>query len=678
MTGIYMEIMSIQGTPVGGENPLPFFRDGNHHKQINYVEPFPAGKKEKHGYETGFRVLPYRLQDRFGRKKAPMQLKTIVMENDYLRAVFLPEAGGKLISLEDKKADRELLSRNPVFQPANLAIRHAWLSGGIEWNIGQLGHTFHTCSSVFAAVLDGNNGEKFLRIYEFERCKRLFWHIDFYLPEDSRVLYAYTRIVNPNLTDRPMYWWTNIAVPETLETRVFASAEEVIYLDQMGLLSQGKGYGYAKMPVLPCLPGKDFSYPYSCGFSTEYFFQCPSRKTYWEAAVYKEGELFFEVSTEKLRYRKMFCWGNHSGGKRWQEYLAEKGTAYVEIQGGLAPSQLHGLDMPAGAVWDWTQVFGGSSVQAEVAHQKDWYKAKEHVESRIREIIPERMLLERETAFRSNAGAAPRELLHTGSGWGALEVRRMATVKDDPPAGFNFPVSTLGEEQYPWLYLLENGRMPERDPGQLPGAWMTQEEWKLLLQKSLQEEKNVHWYALLHAGVMLMEEGDEREAERFWQESLKKVESPWAYRNLAQLKKGKGELSQAIYYMEKAMEVPGALSDPAIAQEYLELLLSAEKNDDAWKAYIKLPENLQSTEMMLLLAGKIAAGRGDYAFVRRLFERDYACIREGETTLSDLWFECEAFKLAGERGERLNNELLRHVRKTMTPPPGLDFRVIID
>ena len=61
--------------------------------------------------------------------------RVAVLENDHLRATFLLELGGRLWSLLHKPTGRELLSVNPVFQPANLAIRNAWFSGGVEWNI---------------------------------------------------------------------------------------------------------------------------------------------------------------------------------------------------------------------------------------------------------------------------------------------------------------------------------------------------------------------------------------------------------------------------------------------------------------------------------------------------------------------------------------------------------------
>ena len=94
--------------------------------------------------------------------------KRQVLENDILRATFLLELGGRLWSLLHKPSGRELLAVNPVFQAANLAIRNAWFSGGVEWNIGFVGHSPFTCSPLFAARVEGPGGAPVLRLYEYE------------------------------------------------------------------------------------------------------------------------------------------------------------------------------------------------------------------------------------------------------------------------------------------------------------------------------------------------------------------------------------------------------------------------------------------------------------------------------------------------------------------------------
>ncbi len=90
--------------------------------------------------------LPHGLQDDYDRTRTERKFRAVVLENEVLRATFLTELGGRLWSLLHKPSGRELLYVNPVFQPANLAIRNAWFSGGVEWNIAVRGHTAYTCS----------------------------------------------------------------------------------------------------------------------------------------------------------------------------------------------------------------------------------------------------------------------------------------------------------------------------------------------------------------------------------------------------------------------------------------------------------------------------------------------------------------------------------------------------
>jgi len=166
------------------------------------------------GYGFLQSIFPYRMQDLYDRTLTPREYTAAVLENEYLRAVFLPQLGGRLWSLYDKKAGRDLLYENTVVRPCNLALRNAWLSGGIEFNCGMVGHGPFTCDRMFMAQTALEDGTPVLRFYEYERIRACVYQMDFFLPADSKVLYGRMRIVNPNRETVPMYWWTNIAVPE--------------------------------------------------------------------------------------------------------------------------------------------------------------------------------------------------------------------------------------------------------------------------------------------------------------------------------------------------------------------------------------------------------------------------------------------------------------------------------
>ena len=92
---IKCELFEIPTAPMGGVNPLPQFRKRKP-EAVGYDERFPAELREELGFIT--KVLPYLSQDRYNRDRKNKKLKSVVLENEYLIARFLPEYGGRLHS----------------------------------------------------------------------------------------------------------------------------------------------------------------------------------------------------------------------------------------------------------------------------------------------------------------------------------------------------------------------------------------------------------------------------------------------------------------------------------------------------------------------------------------------------------------------------------------------------
>ncbi len=670
MTELYAYELSIPGAPLGDENPLPVFRDPNPHKQVHYLESVPADRRALAGYETGYRVLPYRMQDNYGRKHRALTFRALVLENDFLTATFLPELGGRLISLVARPQQRELLARNPVFQPANLAIRNAWFSGGIEWNCGQYGHALASCSPVFAAETRGEDGEPGLRLYDFERCKGLFWQIDFRLPPGSPFLIAYCRAINPNPRDNSLYWWNNIAVPERPDVRVLAPAQQVIYVD---FSQEQQSYGYGTMPYLPTTDGRDAGYATNFTFASEYFYQCDGVDLPWEAALDGEGKGLIEASTPPLSFRKMFCWGMHAGGRHWQDFLSLPGNPYLEIQAGMTPAQVNGLILPADSAVDWVQVFGAFEGDPARVHDADYARACGYVDAALRQQMPASRLAALLEEGRAAAAAASQRVVFAASGWGALERARRATEPDLPPLpeAFAFPAETLGPEQEKWLGLLRGEPFPEPEPAALPGEWLVQADWLPRLARLAQK----NWFSLLHEGVMRMENGDAAGAVEAWQQSLALCPSPWAHRNLAvaALRRGDSALGRRHYRQAWELALAQGVMVPALAVECLQALVTQGEFEAGQALYETLPEAVRDTDRIQLLRGRVALEMGDLDTVETVLQRDYAVIREGETELSDLWTEMQMRRAAARTGRALDDALRREIRKSRPVPPNIDF-----
>lgn len=109
-------------------------------------------------------MLLYTQQDSYDRNRVLRTFKAIILENEHLKATFIPELGGRLWSLWDKDSARKLLYCNPVFQPGNLALRNAWFSGGVEFNVSIKGHHPMTCSDMFAQHITMTDGTIFRKV----------------------------------------------------------------------------------------------------------------------------------------------------------------------------------------------------------------------------------------------------------------------------------------------------------------------------------------------------------------------------------------------------------------------------------------------------------------------------------------------------------------------------------
>ena len=583
----------------------------------------------------------------------------------------MPELGGRLYSLFDKENQRELLFTNPILQFANLSILNAWFSGGIEWNMGQYGHTFGTCSPVHVAKLIDEDGNEFIRIYDYERTRNFYWAIDCHLPSGARNLRVHVRIINDRSEMTPMYWWTNIAVRETPKARVFGSTDDVIFVDQ-GFA----GYGTGKLPYLPTVPGVDLSFPQNFPFANEYFFQNPkSMSSPWESILYEDGQVFYERSTAALRYKKMFCWGNHVGGRGWQEFLSDASSPnfspYLELQAGLAPTQLHGYQMAGHSEITFTQFFGSfEKTENQQLLNAEWSAAQEKMSDQIEKVAPIDLLESENLRFGKLGTKEPVEILFYGSSWGAVEQRRREKSGENIPAGLLFE-SAKSDHTDDWIELLETGNYPSSDVTKVPTSWMVQKEWISLLEESRQ-----NWLSSLHIGNYYFEIGEKELAIDHWNISLEFDSSPWALRNLAMAQRDSGNLLAALDLYEKVINKFAPELHDAFYEEYLQLLITVEKYEQLWKIYTEIISVRVPSERIDLAAAKAALQLGHFEFLVKIFTRTFAQIREGESTLVAIWFEYQAILAAQASGVPVDDQIRKQVRQSARPPKNIDFRMI--
>lgn len=637
MNTVRVEPFTMPAAQVGSCNPLPDLKTVQYVHSTVTTAPNVSPEEAKYiGYGMVQSILPYQIQDGYDRDQKMTSFRSVVLENDHLKAVFLPQFGGRLWSLYNKDEKRELLHVNPVFQPCHLALRNAWFSGGVEWNIGIKGHTPYTCDCMHTQIVE-HKGMQVLRMFEYERIRRAVYCIEAYLPEDSKAMYVKVRIHNAAGQLVPMYWWSNIAVNETNKTRVLAPANEALECHYTGT-----SYWLGKVGVPETEEEGDCTYPTNLKISKDFFYCVPEEQRKWVAAVEEDGKGLFEASTRNLRGRKIFQWGMGAGGRHWQEFLSKKGSAYIEIQAGLARTQLEHIPMEADDTWEFMEAYGQASCDPALAHGKDWQAARTEAERAIDEALggrsPESMLADETWQELSKMPGTP---VLMGSGWGALENMRRAQANQPALSDvYDFSPASLGEEQGDWVELLNKGNFASRPIQDAPKSFMGDAAWLPILEKA------EGWYACLQRGVTRYAQGDLEGAWKEFAESDALMPNGWARRNLAQLSRQKEDEKAAVEYILQAQAM--LPWDWRIGNECGAILNAYGESQKYLDLYETMPEDVKNHPRMVFQKCVALVKLGDYEQAEAILAAGFVLpdIREGEVSLAAVWMEIQEMRKA--------------------------------
>lgn len=626
---LYRQTLQLPVAPLGEDNPLPL-PDRLLEAPFSLDDHLPDELQEGARIGQPRSMHPYLLQDGYGRSRQLAEMAAVVLDNGILRATFLPGLGGRLWSLADLTTGADLLYTNACVQPANLGLRNAWVAGGVEWNIGTKGHSAHTMAPLYAGLVAGADGTPRLRMWEFDRLRRVVFQIDAWLPVGARGLHVYVRIENPNEDAVPMYWWSNAAVRQRSDLRVLAPAHRAFATGYDGSVGE---------VAVPSAAGGDHTWPVDSPRSADYFYAIDEHQPPWIAGVENSGHGLAIASTPRLRGRKLFCWGNGEGGRRWQRWLSPEGGEYVELQAGLTTTQFEHVLMPGHTSWDWLEVYGDVAADAQVAHGPDWSVALTHVAARVAELAAPEYLDATLVAAREQADQAPAELLAGGSGWGAVEGDlRVATGEQwIDEVSRPFPDTARSSEQALWHQLLTDPTADPftgADPASPPKAYVTGTLWEERLSQLAPS-----WLRDYHLGILAHARADLPAAQEYLRSSHAQDPNAWACRGEARVLAEQGEPAAALERLTEALRL--APAEPHLLLEAMSAALTAGRPALALTLFDSAPAASRSGGRARLLEGTAALRTGERERAEEVLASDLVIpdLREGERTLSDLWRE---------------------------------------
>jgi len=282
--------------------------------------PFPLANRH--------RIYPYTMLDDLTDRLETKSYKAVFLENQYLRAIVLPGMGGRLYSLYDKLNKHEVFYRNNVVKYGLVALRGAWISGGIEFNFPD-GHTVITVSPVASVLRQDPDGSATVVVGDVDQVTGMHWEVALTLrPGQARLEQQVTLFNATPLTN--LYWfWANAAVPATDDMQFIYPMREA--------------YPHSRDVVwtYPIYKGVDYSWYKNVRAPTSLFGRQVHREFF--GAYYHQTDygVIHVADYHEVPGKKIWTWGVADDGLIWTNLLTDHDGPYNEIQAGRYETQLN-------------------------------------------------------------------------------------------------------------------------------------------------------------------------------------------------------------------------------------------------------------------------------------------------------------------------------------------------
>ena len=523
-------------------------------------------------------TLPYRQQHDYtcgggcGESLAtptPGTLDVLELDSTSWTALIDQAHGGKIVSLVHKASKRELLFRNPVYQPGQLGRLGAWTSGGIEFNWPRLGHSVFTASPVFVAeistssAVDGGSGSggdgssSLLRIYEYDRELNSTFQVDLFADDDA-AFYAHVKLLNPNAHSIDAYWWTNIAVPVTNTTRVLYDPSGLVvasggpdglacapfphYDENPGTLGKfghscswpGACTGAGGRPTFGAFQPTDHSYPRNFWSARENFIRrAPTERAYSDRDFMAQvdtatGLGMVHVQTRQANGRKFWAWGNDPSDQARMKFLSSCDAAtgacagsYLEMQAGPAPTQEQTFTLNATSTFEWTEAWLPLALDpADVSGE--YQDAVAAIRGHLDVVLPTSSFLARHTWLAKHADAAVSRVHAQGSGYGHLYEKMFLPKGASLKPGLDFSVAPNVAEWQAWVELLrvrDGTFSAETLRTASPPSFMVDQPWIDRLEAS-GAAHGMTWLHQLHLGISKRQQAEGQQRSKEEQQQL--------------------------------------------------------------------------------------------------------------------------------------------------------------
>jgi tetratricopeptide (TPR) repeat protein len=303
------------------------------------------------------RIYPYTLLDDLTDRLEAKSYQAVYIENEFLKAIVLPELGGHLYSLYDKVNKREVFYRNNVVKYGLVSLRGAWVSGGMEFNFPN-GHTVVTVSPVAFTTMQNPDGSATVVVGDVDLVTEMHWEVALTLRPGQARLDQHVTLFNDTGVTHPYWYWANTAVPATPDMRYIYPMREA------------NPHSHEEIWSFPMHDGVDYSWYKNIRHPTSLFGRQVHRNFFGAYYVHSDYGVVHVADYHEVLGKKTWTWGVADDGLIWTGLLTDHDGAYNEIQAGRFETQLTSEFMPPRHAdsfteyWYPLQGLGGGLVEA--------------------------------------------------------------------------------------------------------------------------------------------------------------------------------------------------------------------------------------------------------------------------------------------------------------------------
>ena len=298
------------------------------------ADPNPMFFEHRNIQGSNGTIYPHPFTDQLSSEKVERHYDALVLENEYLQLVLLPEIGGRLFAALDKTNGYDFFYRHEVIKPALIGLFGPWISGGVEFNWPQH-HRPSTFDPIDSAIEHHADGSITVWMGEHDPLNRTKGMVGICLHPGQGYLETKVRLYNRTVLPQTFLWWANAGVK-------IDDHYQVIFPPDVH-----HAVSHAKNPVTP--------YPIARGVSTGTDHDDGTDVSWWvnspTANSFFAGESKYEFfgGYDHSRQagvvhvadagispgKKFFTWGNCRFGHQWQRNLMDNTGDYLELMAGV-------------------------------------------------------------------------------------------------------------------------------------------------------------------------------------------------------------------------------------------------------------------------------------------------------------------------------------------------------